>query len=142
MKIKLLEVREASGEFLNSPKDVFDLMRDEARADRECFWVLHLNTKNRVIEKELISMGVVNASMIMPREVFRKAVINGTVSILSVHNHPSGDLKPSSEDRRTWDMLRKAGEILNIPVIDNLIVSTQGVFSEEANRNPSHPLRP
>ena len=133
MKIKLLEVREASGEALSSPKDVFDFMKDEARADRECFWVLHLNTKNRVIEKELISMGVVNASMIMPREVFRKAVTNGTVSILSVHNHPSGDLTPSVEDRRTWDMLRKAGEILNIPVVDNLIVSTEGVFSEKAN---------
>ncbi len=70
------------------------MMREEARADRECFWILHLNNRNRVIEKELISIGIGNSCLIHPREVFKKAIVNGAECIITVHNHPGGKVEP------------------------------------------------
>lgn len=129
MKIKLLQVREATGSQVNSSDDVIALMREEAKADREAFWVLHLNTRNAVIEKELVSLGCLDASLVHPREVFKKAIINSAQSIITVHNHPSGSLEPSENDKKTWKMLEEAGELLCIPVIDNLIITPSGARS-------------
>lgn len=128
MLIKILEVREASGEIVGSPNAVALIMSEEARADRECFWVLHLNTKNQVIEKELVSIGTLNASLVHPREVFKKAIVNGTASIITVHNHPSGQIEPSEKDREIWERLDSAGEILGIIVLDHIIITSNGAY--------------
>lgn len=133
MEIKLLSVREATGNKLTTPKAVWQEMKAEAQADRECFWVLHLNTKMAIIEKELVAMGRLDAATIHPRETFRKAVINSTHSIATVHNHPSGDTTPSEDDRRTWKMLKQAGDILGIELVDNLIISSTGYYSDKEN---------
>lgn len=129
MKLKLLQVKEAAGNYITNPGAIYEDMREEAKADRECFWVLHLNTQNRVIEKELAGMGAVNQAIAHPREVFRKAVLNSAVSIITVHNHPSGDLTPSEEDLDIWRRLKKSGDILDIKVFDHLIISGKGYFS-------------
>lgn len=131
MEIKLLSVREASGEKVSSPLEVWQSMKAEAQADRECFWVLHLNTRLQIIEKELVHMGTLDASLVHPREVFRKAVINGAAKIITVHNHPSGNCEPSDEDRATWAKLKEAGKILAIEVADNLIISHSGYYSQK-----------
>lgn len=128
MKIKFLEVREASGEIVGSPNAVASTMVKEARADRECFWILHLNTANKVIEKELVSIGTLNATLVHPREVFKKAILNGTASLITVHNHPSGRIEPSTKDREIWERLENAGEILGIMVLDHLIITPQGDY--------------
>lgn len=128
-QFKLLQVREASEEKANAPESVYELMKEEAKADRECFWVLHLNSRLKVIEKELVSMGSLNASLAHPREVFKKAIINGAAAIITVHNHPSGNLQPSEDDFENWARLTKAGKLLGIPVKDNLIISTKGYYS-------------
>ena len=129
MEVRLLAIREASGEPVNSPAKIFESMKPEARADRECLWVLHLNNKLQVIEKELVAMGTGNVAVVRPREVFRKAVICGATCIATVHNHPSGDLRPSADDLKVWETLTKAGKLLEIPVVDNLIIAPQGYYS-------------
>lgn len=134
MQIKLLQVREASGEYITDPVEIHQSMKNEALADRECFWVLHLNTKKRVIEKELVAMGTGNLAVITPREVFRKAILNGATTIATVHNHPSNDCNPSNVDKEVWERLNKAGELLGIKVIDNLIISSSGYYSERENK--------
>lgn len=94
----------------------------EGKIDRECFWVLHLNSQNCIVKKELVAMGTINAAAVAPREVFKGAILRSAKSIVTVHNHPSGHLEPSVEDLRFWDMLSKSGEILGIPVTDHLII--------------------
>jgi len=132
-KIEFMEVREATDIKLMSPGKVYEFMQAEARIDRECTWVLHFNTKLQLIEKELVSMGTLNFAPLNPREVFKKAIINDSDSIMIVHNHPSGDLTPSDSDLRIAERLKKAGDILGIEVRDFLIVSTKGFcsFAEE-----------
>ena len=97
--IEFLQVKEASGESIHSPEALAIIMEKESKIDRECLWILHLNTANRVIEKELVSMGTVNKAVVYPREIFKKAIINGTVSIVTVHNHPGDQIQPSDDDR-------------------------------------------
>ena len=133
-KLELLRVAEARGEVVHGPETVVRLMGAEAKADREAFWVLHLNTRGRLIEKELVSLGSLNESGIHPREVFRKAILNSDDAIITVHNHPSGDPTPSREDKATWQRLRQAGEILGIRVMDNLIITPNGSWYSEAAR--------
>lgn len=135
MELKILQIREATGTAIMKGQDVADLMAEEGNADREAFWVLHLNTKGKLIEKELVALGTLNHASIHPREVFRKAVINSTASIITVHNHPSGNLEPSSSDRKIWEKLEQSGDILGIEVIDQIIISPSGGFySREKER--------
>jgi len=128
MKIKLLQVKESTGNSVSSARMVAELMAEEAKADRECFWVLHLNAKNEIIEKELVSMGTVSSSLVHPREVFKKAILNGSSSIITVHNHPSSNPAPSKDDRIIWTRLDEAGKIMGIQVLDHLIVSPSGKY--------------
>jgi len=126
MKLKILQIREATGQSLTSSQAIADLMTEEAKADRECFWVLHLDTGLKIIEKELVAVGILVAAFGHHREVFKKAIINSAHSIITVHNHPSGNPKPSGEDRKIWDRLIKAGKLLQIPVTDNIIIGPGG----------------
>jgi len=135
MELQLLRIREATGDtILNHPQAIYETMRAEAHADRECLWVLHLNTRLMIIDKELVHMGTLDASLVHPREVFRKAIINSAASIATVHNHPSGSLEPSSEDKVIWKQLKGAGELLGIKVVDNLIISCQGYYSDSERK--------
>lgn len=126
MELKLLQIREAQGDFANSPDKVAEIMAEDGKADRECFWVLHLNTKNQIIEKELAFMGYLSGTSIHPREVFRKALLNSSASIITVHNHPSGDPEPSQDDENTWKRLNEAGKILGIEVLDHITITPNG----------------
>ncbi len=131
MTFELLKVKEiATGEPIRSPQDVAKFVREnmeeEALADRECFWILHLNARNQVIEKELTAMGSVNSCLVRPADVMRKAVINGTVAIIAVHNHPSGNDEPSMEDWKLTDRLKKSSEILGIELLDSVVIAAGG----------------
>jgi DNA repair protein RadC len=132
VKLRFLKVRESSGEVVNSPKTVSKVMSEEAQADRECFWVLHLNTSNRVIEKELVAIGSVDSCQVHAREVFKKVIVNGAYGIITVHNHPGGTAKPSREDRELWKYLDGAGELLGIEVMDHMIITpADGFYSRK-----------
>ena len=126
MELNFLRVRETSGKSIRSPDIISRIMAEEAKADRECFWVLHLNSANRLIEKELVSIGTLNSASVHPREVFKKAIMNGAAAIITVHNHPGGNIEPSREDKATWESLNEAGRILDIEVLDHLIITPTG----------------
>ncbi len=131
MQFEFLKVKEAmTAEPINSPEDVarfvVENLEEEALIDRECFWILHLNARNRVIEKELAAIGCVNSCIVRPADVMRKAVINGTVAIIAVHNHPSGQAEPSNEDRGLTERLRQSSEILGIQLLDSVVIAAHG----------------
>jgi DNA repair protein RadC len=108
---------------INSPEDAAAVMREEMRTlDREEFRVLLLNTKNALIRIAGVSRGSLNASIVEPREVFKDAIAASAASMILVHNHPSGDPTPSSEDIAITKRLVKAGELLNITVLDHVIL--------------------
>jgi DNA repair protein RadC len=91
--------------------------------DREHFVVLHLDSAHRPISVEVASVGSLNQSIVHPREVFKGALLANAQAIIAAHNHPSGNLDPSDADRRAFDQLTSAGELLGIKLLDFLIVS-------------------
>jgi DNA repair protein RadC len=97
--------------------------------DKEHFMILHLDSKSRVIKDEIISIGILNASLVHPREVFKSAIKESANAIVLVHNHPSGDYTPSQEDKEITERLFEAGEVLNIKVLDHVIIGKEGYWS-------------
>ena len=91
-------------------------------ADRESFAVFHLSARNHIVGVEIVSTGSLVASIVHPREVFKAAILANSVSIILVHNHPSGDPSPSREDLAVTRCLVAAGELLGITVLDHVIV--------------------
>lgn len=116
--------------FISSAKTVFDLMNEKLKDEKqENFIVLHLNNRNYFIKEELITIGVLNASIIDAREVFKSAIRNSAARIILVHNHPSGDPHPSKEDMEVTKKLIDAGNLLGIKVLDHIIIGNNGYWS-------------
>jgi DNA repair protein RadC len=114
---------------ISSPADVDGLLRGRiANLDRENFVAVLLNTKNEVIEFPTISVGTLSASLVHPREVFKPAIRASAASVVLAHNHPSGKVEPSPEDREVTRRLSDAGEIVGIKVLDHVILG-DGYFS-------------
>lgn len=114
---------------LDSPQKIFEFLREKiGKEKKEHFVILYFDTKSNLIVDE-ISVGTLNASLVHPREVFSKAILNNASYIVIAHNHPSGDPKPSSEDINTTNRLIEAGKLLGISVIDHIIVTKNGYTS-------------
>jgi DNA repair protein RadC len=116
------ETNETKGTYIREPHSVLPLVSELQDAVQEMVVVLDLSTKNRVLSKRLVSLGVLDASFIHPREVFRGAITSAASSIVVVHNHPSGDTTPSKEDLGVTRQLIAAGSIIGIPIVDHIIV--------------------
>lgn len=128
-ELKFMVVKEAMKVKIKTSEIAYEIMRTEAKIDRECGWVLHVNGGLDLIEKELVSMGTVEGAFMHPREIFKKAIVNGSSSIIIVHNHPSGDPTPSQEDKDITKRLKEAGGLLGLPVNDFIIIGSRGYFS-------------
>lgn len=102
---------------------------DPIDTGKEHFWVIHLNGRNTVISVDLVAVGCATSSLVHPREVFRRAVTQGSIAVIFSHNHPSGDPTPSPEDQRLTERLVEAGNILGIKVLDHVIVASEGYVS-------------
>jgi DNA repair protein RadC len=119
-----------NGKPIKSAKDVFDYAHPKLDgADKEHFMILHLDTRNRVIKDEIISVGTLNSSLIHPREVFKSAIKESANSVILVHNHPSGESDPSKEDKAITEKLFSAGELLSIKVLDHVIIGNETYYS-------------
>lgn len=103
-------------------------------ADREMFGVLALNTRNRVIGFNIVSIGDLNSSIVHPREVFKFAITANAYSLIFVHNHPSGDAEPSSEDVNLTKRLINCGELFGIEVLDHIILGEDDKFVSMKSR--------
>ena len=101
----------------------------EVDQDKEHFWTVGLDSKNRIKYIELVSLGSLTSLLIHPREVFRLAVMKGAASIAAVHNHPSGDPAPSRDDIEITARLKQAGEILGIKMLDHIIIGCNKHYS-------------
>lgn len=104
---------------------------------QEHFYCLYLNSKKELIERKLLFMGTLNKSIVHPREVFKEAYRLSASSIVCLHNHPSGDPTPSSDDIMLTNSLVKIGNINQIPIIDHLIITENSYFSfyESSKKN-------
>lgn len=112
-----------------SPEAVWQELREIRTHKKEHFMVFYLDIRNQMIEKEIISIGSLNASLVHPREVFEPAIKNSAAQIIIAHNHPSGDTEPSQDDLEITKRLVEAGKILGIEIIDHIIVSQKSFLS-------------
>ena len=108
---------------IKSPKDIADLFMEEMRYyKKEHFKILLLNTKNEMISAETVSVGSLNSSLVHPREVFVNAIRKSAACIILIHNHPSGNPRPSEDDIHITKRLIEAGKIIGIDVLDHIII--------------------
>jgi len=118
------------GASLCASQDVAEYFQPRLRdSKKEEFRCVLLDTKNRVIKEETVSTGSLTASLVHPRETFKTAVRESAAAVIFVHNHPSGDIKPSQEDILLTRRLVQAGDVLGIKVLDHVIVGDSGHFS-------------
>lgn len=114
---------------VKNAKDVYHHMSFLKDKKKECLYCLYLDTKNMIIDKpEIISIGILDASLIHPREVFKEAIRKSAKSLILVHNHPSGDINPSVEDIEVTKRLVEAGHLIDVKVLDHVIIGN-GFFS-------------
>lgn len=112
---------------ITTPEDVVALCGPQFRGlDREHFWTLALNTKNRLLRIIEVSVGSLSASIVHPRELFKDAIRVSAASVVVVHNHPSGDPTPSGADIQLTRRLIKAGDVLGIEVLDHVVIVEGG----------------
>jgi len=115
---------------ITQPGDVARLlMLEMAYLAQEQLRVICLDTKNHVIAQQVVYQGTINSSAVRAAEVFRPAITRACLSIVVVHNHPSGDPTPSPEDIRTTEQLRKAGQLLDIELLDHIIIGRHQFIS-------------
>ena len=116
---------------ISSPEDVFNLLKENGLHDQaeEFLFLITLDTANQALGIHEVSHGTVNASVVHPREVYKRALLDNATSIILAHNHPSGVLTPSNEDKDVTELLFKAGEILKIKLQDHVVVSEKGYKS-------------
>ena len=105
---------------------------DSISKDREHFWIISLDAKNKVKFVELVSLGTVNTCLVSPREVFRRALKKGAVAIIIGHNHPSGDPTPSEDDLTITRNIKQGGDILSVHLLDHIILGDSGHLSLKA----------
>lgn len=118
--------------FIDSGPDGFKKnFEEEMLCDREIFSILHFDKYNNAIAKETIAIGNENNCRLKIILVFKRAIEYKTYSIISVHNHPNGVLRPSEDDLDVWSKIDQTGSVLGITVKDHMIVSPRGWFSVE-----------
>lgn len=118
---------------IRNAKEVFDYLTDMRNLQKEHLRGIYLNSHNRILRDEVISIGTVNSNIIHAREVFRPAIECNAAALILAHNHPSGELTPSAEDVEITADLVKAGKILGITILDHVIITKDSFASVSAN---------
>jgi len=134
-------VKETSGRYdvqkkIQTPGDVFNIAQNVIRANEyaeENLWLITLDTKNNITGIFTVSTGSLNSSIVHPREVFKRAVLQNAASIIICHNHPSGDPTPSPEDINITKRIYNAGQILGIELLDHIIIGDNKYTSLKEN---------
>jgi DNA repair protein RadC len=115
---------------INSSKDAWELIKPELLdLDREEFWIMLLNRANKLIKKECISQGGVSGTVADPKLIFKSALENLASGVILVHNHPSGNTKPSTADIQLTNKMKEGGKFLEITVLDHIIFTDKAYFS-------------
>ncbi|MEJ2482420.1 MAG: DNA repair protein RadC [Gemmatimonadota bacterium] len=126
---------------IRGPRDVFlrlgPMLRDRRQEE---FWAIYLDTQNRILSERRITVGLLNSSLVHPREVFAPAIAVAAASCILAHNHPSGDPDPSPEDLEVTQQLVESGRLLGIPVRDHIVLG-DGAFVSLLERGLLLPAR-
>ena len=137
VRVKLIDDTPLFGnELIQSADDAIFLMQKELRnCDRETFCALHLNARGKPLSMSIISIGELTSTIVHPREVFKASILSNAAAVIFMHNHPSGELAPSEEDRKTTKRMEAAGKLLGIRVVDHIIVgeNKENYYSFHAN---------
>jgi DNA repair protein RadC len=113
---------------ISASSTIFTMFKFLAAESKEHAFTLHLDSKNKLLCFEHISTGSMSASVVHPREVYKSSLLSSASSIIMIHNHPSGDTTPSSEDHEITKRLKEAGELLGIRFLDHVIIGN-GYYS-------------
>ena len=114
---------------ISSPNDVLTYFKDMEDLRQEEIRLIMLNTKNKIIAHKTISKGTINSSVVTPREIFFPAIKMMASSIILAHNHPSGDVTPSSEDKNITEIVARSGKLINIKLLDHIIIGKNKIYS-------------
>lgn len=114
---------------VRTPADAYQVLERYRTRRREHLFALNLNGVHMITAVRIVAIGTVNRSLVHPREVFRRAIIDNAAAVVVAHNHPSGSLEPSDEDHEVTRRLVQAGQLIGISVLDHLIISRNGYFS-------------
>lgn len=118
-----------SGRRITKAEEAVGLLRDFiGDADRELFVALYLNNRKEPNAIHIVSIGTINASLVHPREVFKAALLSNASTVLLAHNHPSGGVSPSEEDRKLTKRLVEAGLLIGMEIIDHIILGEEGRY--------------
>jgi len=118
---------------ITSSKDVYEELKNYKDKKQEYFVAVYLDGANHICDIKVITIGILNKSLVHPREVFAFAIQNRCASVIVAHNHPSGILEPSDSDIEVTKRLKQSGEILGIELLDHIIISKNGYFSFNEN---------
>lgn len=113
---------------IKTAKEIYPLIQHYADRKQEQFIVISLNGAYEIIAIRVVSIGILNRTIVHPREVFSDPIADRAAAIIVAHNHPSGSLEPSDEDMAITRRLAQSGEILGIPVLDHIIISPRGGY--------------
>ncbi len=115
---------------LGSPEELFTFLQPRLSYQKqEHFLVVFVDTKNRFMGQQIITKGLMNSTLVHPREIFQQALAFGAFAFFAAHNHPSGDPTPSPEDRQTTRQLVRCGKLMGINLLDHLILGRQDFYS-------------
>ena len=113
---------------VTTPGDVVPVLKRYRKLKQEAFIVITLDNAHQVIKVRMVSIGLLNRTLVHPREVFVGAIEDRAAAIIICHNHPSGNTEPSSEDREITSRMKNAGEILGISVLDHIIIGKDASY--------------
>lgn len=130
-KVKIAECEEKYfSKIIHGPESIYELCKSVFKdSPCELFVVFHLKSNNQLSAYEIITKGILNSSLVHPREVFRSAIMRNAASIIIAHNHPSGNSEPSEEDLKITKQIVAAGKILGITVLDHVIFTEEVYYS-------------
>ncbi len=114
---------------ISMSRDAYGALKRYTVSKQEQFIVLTLNSAHEVISAKIVSLGLLNKTIVHPREVFVKAIKDSAAAVIISHNHPSGQLEASEEDKQITKRLVDAGDLIGIPVLDHLIITKKGYLS-------------
>ena len=134
---RVVLVKEKAGRYelprkIGSPEDAYRAVTTITNVQEEAqevFGILILNTKHKIVAVHEVFRGILNSSLVHPREVFKPAVLHNAAAIICFHNHPSGDTEPSKADIETTNRLVEAGKIMGIQILDHIIVGDEEYIS-------------
>jgi DNA repair protein RadC len=132
----------AAGTRIRQPQDIYGLLRHHADRKQERFLCLSLNGAHEVLALRIVSIGLVNRTIVHPREVFADPIIDRAAAVIVAHNHPSGQLKPSPEDDEITARLQASAGLLGLHFLDHLIFTENAWFSYRQSGRMNEPPRP